>query len=190
MSVDPVRNTLDVDAFNTLPLSSNPIWECSIDQQALPQSAEGGTLASVYRQSEFSFNNCMPTSKSSPLDHWSEPYPSATFTATPSVFQTLLLQTSHQLGIPSPPLTAEEEEDQKRKRYSNKISARKSLRRGSSRGSKAHTATGGRGASHSNGPCDTQGRHDSGYSDQQRKRHSQYTKERSRITAAKSRTKK
>jgi hypothetical protein len=85
---------------------------------------------------------------------------------------------------------AEEEERQKRKRCSNKVSARKPLRRGSSRDSKAHTATGGGGASRSNGPCDTQGRHGSEYSDQQRKKHSQHKKESHRIAATKFRTKK
>jgi hypothetical protein len=98
MAVDSIRNTLGVDAFNTLPISSNLFWEqwCySMDQRALPQAAEGGALASVYRQTEFLFNNSMPTSQISPLDHWSEPYPSATFTATPSVFQTPFPQTSY-----------------------------------------------------------------------------------------------
>ncbi|KAJ9413182.1 hypothetical protein QL093DRAFT_2510336 [Fusarium oxysporum] len=57
-----------------------------MDQRALARSAEGGTLASVYRQSEFLFNNSMSTSPISSLDHWSGPYPSATFTTTPSVF--------------------------------------------------------------------------------------------------------
>jgi hypothetical protein len=132
----------------------------------------------------------MPTSATSSLGHWSDLYPSATFTTTPSVFQTSSPQTSHQLGIPSPPLTAEEEERQKLKRCLNKISACKPLRRNISRDSKANTATGGRGAGRSNRPCGTHGRHGSESLDQQWKNHSQNTKERNRIAASKFRTKK
>jgi hypothetical protein len=192
MAVDSIRNKLGVDAFNTLPISSNPFWEqwCSMDQRALPQSAEGGILASVYKHSESLFNNSMPTSPTSSLDHWSDSYPSATFTATPSVFQAPLSQTSHQLGMPSPPLTAKKEERQKRKCYSNQNSARKSVRRDSSRDSKANTATGGGGTGCSNRLYGTHDRHGSEHSDQQGKNHSQHTKERNRVAASKSRTKK
>jgi hypothetical protein len=191
MAVDSIRNNLGFDTPNTLSVSSNPLWEqwCLMDQRALSQSTEGSTLASVYEQSEFLFNDSMLTSATSSLDHWRDPYPSATFTATPSVFQTSSPQTSHQLGIPSPPLTAEEER-QKPKRCSNKISACKPLRRNISRDSKANTATGGRGAGRSNRPCGTHGRHGSEHLDQQRKNHSQNTKERNRIAASKFRTKK
>jgi hypothetical protein len=192
MAVDSIRNNLGFDTPNTLSLSSNPLWEqwCLMDQRALPPSTEGSTLASVYEQSEFLFNDSMPTSATSSLDHWSDPYRSTTFTATPSVFQTSSPQTSHQLGIPSPPLTAEEEERQKPKRCLNKIPACKPLRRNISRDSKANTATGGRGAGHSNRPYGTHGRHGSENLDQQRKTHSQNTKERNRIAASKFRTKK
>ncbi|KAM0378821.1 hypothetical protein ACHAPZ_005537 [Fusarium culmorum] len=192
MAVDSIRNNLGFNTPNTLSVSSNPLWEqwCLMDQRALPQSTEGSTLASVYKQSEFLFNDPMPTSATSSLDHWSDPYPSTTFTATPLVFQTSSPQTSHQLGIPSPPLTAEEEERQKRKHCSNKISACKSLRRNISRDSKANTATGGRGAGRSNRPCGTHGRHGSEHLDQQRENRSQNTKERNRIAASKFRTKK
>jgi hypothetical protein len=192
MAVDSIRNELGVGAFNTLPISSNPFWEhcCSMDQRALPQSAEGNFSASVYRHRKSLFNNSMPTRPTSSLDHWSEPYPSATFTATPSVFQTPLLQTSHQLDMPSPTLTAKTEEPQKRKRYSNQSSARKSMRRDSSRDGKANIATGGGGTGHSNRPYGTHGRHGSEHSDQQGKNHSQHTKERNRIAASKFRTKK
>jgi hypothetical protein len=191
MAVDSIRNKLGVDAFNTLSISPNPFWEkwCSMDQQALPRSAEGGNLASVCRQSKFVFNDSMSTSPTSSLDHWSDPYPAATFTATPSVFQTLFPQTSHQLGIPSPPLTAKKDERQKRKRCLNKNSARKSMRRDSFRDSKANTATGG-GTGRLNSPCSTHGRHGSEHSDQQGKNHSQHTKERNRIAASKFRAKK
>ncbi|KAJ4041225.1 hypothetical protein NW753_010633, partial [Fusarium oxysporum] len=132
----------------------------------------------------------MPTSKISPLDHWNDPYPATTVTATPSVSQTPFPKTLHQLGIPSPPLTAKKEEHQKRKRCLDKNSTRKSLRRDSSRDSKANTATGGGGTGCSNGPCGTQGHHDSKYSEQQGKSHSQHAKERNRIAADKSRAKK
>ncbi|CZR37701.1 uncharacterized protein FPRO_07108 [Fusarium proliferatum ET1] len=91
--------------------------------------------------------------------------------------------------MPSPPLTAEKEERQKRKRCSNKVSARKSKRQDSSRDSKANTATGG-GTGRSNRPCSIHGRHGSERSDQQGKSHSQHTKERNRITSSKFRTKK
>jgi hypothetical protein len=101
MAVDSIRNNLGFGTPNTLSVSSNPLWEqwCLMGQRALPQSTERGTLASVYEQSEFLFNDSMPTSATSSLDHWSDPYPSATFIATPSVFQTSSPQTSHQLGI-------------------------------------------------------------------------------------------
>jgi hypothetical protein len=191
MAVDSIRNKLGVDAFNTLPISSNPFWEqwCSMDQRALPQSAEGGILASVYKHSESLFNNSMPTSPTSSLDHWSDSYPSATLTAIPSVFQAPLSQTSHQLGMPSPPLTDKKEERQERKCYSNQNSARKSVRRDSSRDSRANTATGG-GTGCSNRPCGTHGHQGSEHSDQQGKGHSLHTKERNRIAASKSRAKK
>ncbi|KAH7142260.1 hypothetical protein DER46DRAFT_113374 [Fusarium sp. MPI-SDFR-AT-0072] len=192
MAVDSIKDKLGVDVSNTLPISSNPFWEqwCSMDQRALPQSTEGGILASVYRQSEFLFNDSIPTSPTRSLDHWSDPYPSATFTATTSVFPTLFPQISHQLGIPSPPLTAKKEERQKRKRCLNKNSTRKSLRRDSSRDSKASTATGGGGTGCSNRPCGTHGHHGSEHSDQQGKSHSQHAKEKNRIAAGKSRAKK
>jgi len=192
VAFDSIRNMLGVDAFNTLPISPNPFWEqwCSMDQRALPQSAEGGNLASVCRQSESLFNNSIPSSPTSSLDHWSDHYPAATSTATPSVFQTPFSKTSHQLGIPSPPLTVKKEERQKRKRYSNENSARKSLRRDSSRDSKANTATGGGGTGCSNRPCGTHGHQGSEHSDQQGKSHSLHTKERNRIAASKSRAKK
>ncbi|KAF5707596.1 hypothetical protein FMUND_11004 [Fusarium mundagurra] len=92
--------------------------------------------------------------------------------------------------MPSPPLTAEKEERQKRKRCSNKVSARKSKRQDSSRDSKANTATGGGGTGRSNRPCSIHGRHGSERSDQQGKSHSQHTKERNRIASSKFRTKK
>lgn len=190
MAVDSIRTKLGVDAFNTLSISPNPFWEqwCSMDQRVLPQSAKGGNLASVYRQSKFVFNDSMPTSPTSSLDNWSDQYPVAAFTATPSVFQAPFPQTSHQSGIPSPPLTAKKEERQKRKRCPN--TARKSLRRDFSRDSKANTATGGGGTGRSKRPCGTHGRHGSEHSDQQGKNHSQHTKERNRIAAGKSRAKK
>ncbi|CCT67951.1 uncharacterized protein FFUJ_06701 [Fusarium fujikuroi IMI 58289] len=192
MAVDSIRNRLGVDAFNTLSISSNPFREqwYSMDQRALPQSAEGGILPSVYRQSEFLFNDSMPTSPTSSLDRLSDPYPAATFTATLTVFQTPFPQTSHQLGILSPPLTTKKEERQKQKRCSNKSSARKSLRQDSSRDSKANTATGGGGTGHSNRPCGTHGHHGTEHSDQQGKKHSQYTKESNRIASSKFRAKK
>ncbi|KAF5697610.1 hypothetical protein FMUND_15350 [Fusarium mundagurra] len=92
--------------------------------------------------------------------------------------------------MPSPPLTAEKEERQKRKRCLNKVSARKSKRQDSSRDSKANTATGGGGTGRSNRPCSIYGRHGSERSDQQGKSHSQHTKERNRIASSKFRTKK
>ncbi|EXK77659.1 hypothetical protein FOQG_17641 [Fusarium oxysporum f. sp. raphani 54005] len=192
MAVDFIRNKLGVDAFNTLPISSNPFWEqwCSMDQRALPQSTEGGILASVYRQSECLFNDSKPTSPTSSLDHWNDPYPAATLTDTPSVFQTPFPKTPHQLGIPSPPLTAKKEERQKRKRCLNRNSTRKFLRRYSSRDTKANTATGGGGGTGcSNRPCGTHGDHGSEHSDQQGKSHSQHAKERNRIAAGKYRAK-
>jgi hypothetical protein len=192
MVVDSINNNLDSDTSNTLSASSNPLWEqwCSMDQQTLPQSTEGRTLANVYKQSEFLFNDSIPTSATSSLDQWSYPYSSATFTDTPSVFQMSSPQTSHQLGIPSPPSTTEEEEQRKPKRCPNKISARKSLRSDFSQGSKANVATGGGGSSRSNRPCGSHGRHRGEHSDRQRKDHSQHTKERNRIAANKFRTKK
>ncbi|KAH7201469.1 hypothetical protein DER44DRAFT_727980 [Fusarium oxysporum] len=161
-----------------------------MDQQAFHQSTEGGILASVYRQSECLFNYSMPISPTSSLDHWNDPYPAATLTATPSFFQTPFPKTPHQLGIPSPPLTAKKEERQKRKRCLNKSSTRKSLRPDSSRDSKANTATGGGGTGCSSRPCGTHGHHGSEHSDQQGKSHSQHAKERNRIAAGKSRAKK
>jgi hypothetical protein len=192
MAVDFIRNKLGVDAFNTLPISSNPFWEqwCSMDQRALPQSTEGGILESVYRQSACLFNDSMCTSPNSSLDHWNDPYPATTLTATPSVFQTPFPKTRHQLGIPSPPLTAKKEERQKRKRCLNKNSTRKLLRRNSSQDTKANTATGGGGTGCSNRPCGTHGDHGSEHSDQQDKNHSQHTKERNRIASGKFRAKK
>ncbi|CZR49777.1 uncharacterized protein FPRO_15986 [Fusarium proliferatum ET1] len=191
-AVDPILNKLSVDAFNILPISLNPFWEqwCSMDQRAFPQSAEEGNLVSAYRQSKFVFDDSLPTSPTSSLDHCSDPYPAATFTATPSVFQTPYSQTSHQLGIPSPPLTAKREERQKRKRCSNKNSARKSLRRYSSRDSNANTATREGGAGRSNRSCGTHSHHGSEHSGQQDKNHSQHTKERNRIVSGKFRAKK
>jgi hypothetical protein len=87
VAVDSIRNMLGVEAFNTLPISPNPFREqwCSMDQRALPQSAEGGNLASVCRQSESLFNNFIPISPTSSLDHWSDHYPAATSTATLSL---------------------------------------------------------------------------------------------------------
>ncbi|PNP54799.1 hypothetical protein FNYG_15595 [Fusarium nygamai] len=162
-----------------------------MDQRAFPQSAEEGNLVSAYRQSKFVFEDSLPTSPTSSLDHCSDPYPAAAFTATPSVFQTPYSQTSHQLGIPSPPLTAKREERQKRKRCSNKnSSARKSLRRNSSRDSNANTATREGGTGRSNRSCGTHGHHGSEHSGQQDKNHSQHTKERNRIASGKFRAKK
>jgi flagellar biosynthesis/type III secretory pathway M-ring protein FliF/YscJ len=92
--------------------------------------------------------------------------------------------------MPSPPLTAKKEERQKQKYYSNQNSARKSVRRDSSRDSKANTATGGGGTGCSNRLYSTHDRHGSKHSDQQGKNHSQHTKERNRVAASKSRTKK
>ncbi|KAH7462917.1 hypothetical protein FOMA001_g18267 [Fusarium oxysporum f. sp. matthiolae] len=132
----------------------------------------------------------MPTSLTSSLDHWNDPYPAATLTAIPSVFQTPFLKTPHQLGIPSPPLTVKKEERQKRKRCLNKNSTRKSLRRYSSRDSKANTATGRGDTGCSNRPCGTHGDHGSEHSGQRGKSHSQHAKERNRIAAGKSRAKK
>ncbi|PNP57205.1 hypothetical protein FNYG_15269 [Fusarium nygamai] len=161
-----------------------------MDQRALPQSAEEGILASVYRQSEFLFSDSMPISPISSLDHWSDSYPAATSKAIPSGFQTPVPKRSHQLGIPSPPLTAKQEEHQKRKRFSNEYPARKSMRRDSSRDSKANTATGGGGTGRSNSPCGTHSSHGNEHSDQQGKNHSLHTKESNRIAARKSRAKK
>ncbi|KAH7184237.1 hypothetical protein DER44DRAFT_251969 [Fusarium oxysporum] len=196
MAVDFIRSKLGVDAFNTLPISSNPFWEqwCSMDQRAFPQSGEKGNLVSVYRQNKFMFNDSLPTSLASSLDHWSDPYPAAPFTATPSAFQTRYSQTSHQLGLPSPPLTAKREERQKRKRCLNKNSTRKLWRRNSSQDTKANTATGGGGGGGggtgcSNRPCGTHGDHGNEHSDQQDKNHSQHAKERNRIAASKYRAK-
>ncbi|KAF4334800.1 hypothetical protein FBEOM_11357 [Fusarium beomiforme] len=160
-----------------------------MDQRALSQLAEGGILANDYRQSEFLFNDSIPTSPTSSLDHWSDLYPAVTFTATPSVFQTRFPQTFHQLGMPSPPVTAKKEKRQKRKGCSNKNSTRKSLRRDSSRDSKANATTGGGGTGHSNRPCSTHGRHGSERSDQQGKNLGQHPKERNRIASSKYRTK-
>ncbi|KAM5527805.1 bZIP transcription factor [Fusarium oxysporum f. sp. phaseoli] len=191
MAVDSIRIKLGVDTFNTLPIAPNPFWEqWLMDRRAFPQSAEGGILASVYRQSECLFNDSMPTSPTSPLDHWNDPYSASTLTTTPSVFQTPFPKTPHQLGIPPPPLTAKKEERQKRKRCLNKNSTRKSLRRDSSRDSKANTARGGGGTGCSNRPRGTHGHHGSEHSDQQGKSHSQHAKERNRIAAGKSRAKK
>jgi hypothetical protein len=192
MAVDSIRNKLGVDAFDTLPISSNPFWEqwCSTDQRALPQSAEEGILANIYKQSESFFNSSMPTSSTSSLDHRNDPYPAATFTPTPSIFQAPSPQTTYQLSIPSSPLAAKKEERQKRKCSSNQDSARKSVRLGSSRDRKANTATRGGGTGHSNRPYGTHGRHGSEHSDQQGKNHSQHTKERNRIASNKFRTKK
>ncbi|KAH7184428.1 hypothetical protein DER44DRAFT_803118 [Fusarium oxysporum] len=131
----------------------------------------------------------MPTSSTSSLDLWNDPCPAATLTATPSVFQTPFPKTSHQLGIPTPPITAKKEERQKRKRCLNKKSTRKSWRRDSSRDSKTNTATGG-GTGCSNRPCGTHGHHGREHLDQQGKSHSQHAKERNRIAAGKSRAKK
>nr|CEG04809.1 unnamed protein product [Fusarium clavum]CEG05832.1 unnamed protein product [Fusarium clavum] len=192
MAVESIRNNLGFDTPNTLSVSSNPLREqwCLMDQRALPLSTEGSILASVYEQSEFLFNDSMPTSATSSPDHWSDPYHSATFTATPSVFHTSSPQPFRQLGIPSPPLTAEEVECQKPKRCSHKTPARKPLRRNISRDSKANAATERRGSCHSNRPCGTYDRHGGEHSDQQRKGHSQHTKERNRIATSKFRTKK
>ncbi|KAF5250394.1 hypothetical protein FANTH_4427 [Fusarium anthophilum] len=192
MAVDFIRSKLGIDAFNTLPISSNPFWEqlCSMDQRALPQSTEGGNLESVYRQSECLFNDYMPTSPTSSMDHWNDPYPAATtLTATPSVFQTPFSKTPHQLGIPSPSLTAKTEERQKRKHFLSKNSTRKVSRRVSSRDIKVNTTTGGGGTGYSNRPCNTHGDIGSEHSDQQGKSHSQHAKERNRIAAGKSRAK-
>ncbi|KAL5603617.1 hypothetical protein FOVSG1_006367 [Fusarium oxysporum f. sp. vasinfectum] len=192
MTVDSIRNKLGVDAFNTLSISSNPFsgqW-CSMDPRAFSQSAEEGILASVHRESQFLFNDSIPIPPISSLDHWSDPYPAATFKATPSAFQTPFHKKSHQLGLPSPPLTAEKEERQKRKRCSNECSARKSIRRDFSQDSRVNAATGGRGTGRSNRPCGTHGHHSSEHSDQQGKNHSQHTKERNRTAASKSRVKK
>ncbi|RKK60870.1 hypothetical protein BFJ69_g17199 [Fusarium oxysporum] len=132
----------------------------------------------------------MPTSPNSSLDRWNDPYPAATLTATPSVFQTPVPKTPHQLGIPSPPLTAKKEERQKRKGCLNKNSIRKFLRRDSSRDTKANTATGGgAGTGCSNKPCGTHGDHGGEHSDQQGKSHNQHAKERNRIAAGKYRAK-
>ncbi|KAI3573276.1 hypothetical protein IWW34DRAFT_148622 [Fusarium oxysporum f. sp. albedinis] len=186
MAVDFIRSKLGIDAFNTLPISSNPFWEqlCSMDQRALPQSTEGGILESVYRQSECLVNDYMPNSPTSSLDHWNHPYPATTLTATPSVFQTPFPKTPHQLGIPSPSLTAKKEERQKRKRCLNKNSTRKFSRRDSSRDTKVNTTTGGGGGTGcSNRPCSTHGDPGSEHSDQQGKSNSQHAKERNRARA-------
>ncbi|KAJ0129507.1 Uncharacterized protein HZ326_27393 [Fusarium oxysporum f. sp. albedinis] len=98
------------------------------------------------------------------LDHWSDSYPAATFIATPS--------------------------RQKRKRYSNKNSARKSLRKDSARDSKANRTTGEGGTGRSNRSCGTHGHHGSEHSDQQGKDHSQHIKKRNRIASGKFRAKK
>ncbi|KAL5610816.1 hypothetical protein FOBRF1_006933 [Fusarium oxysporum] len=132
----------------------------------------------------------MPISPISSLVHWSDPYPAATFKATFPGFQTPFPKNSHQSGIPSPPLTAEKEERQKRKRCSNENSARKPLRRDFSQDSKVNAATGERGIGRSNRPSGTHGHRSSEHSDQQGKNHSQHTKESNRIAARKSRAKK
>jgi hypothetical protein len=162
----------------------------SMEQRALPQSVEGGSLVSVYSQSKCMSNDFMPASPTSSFGYFTDPYPVTTFTAAPSIFQMPFLQRTYQLGIPPPPLIATKEERQKRKRCLNQSSARKSLRRDSSSDSKANTATGGRGTGPSNRPCGTDDHHSSEHLNQQGKSHHQHTKESNRTAAGKYRVKK
>lgn len=164
-----IKNKLGADAFNTPYISSKPFWEhwMSMDQRALPQSVEWGSLVSVYNLSKCMFNDFMPAPPTSPLGYFTDLYHVATFAATSSIFQMPFPQRAYQLGIPSPPLIAPKEDRQKRKRCLNGNSAGKSLRRDSSRGSKANTTTGGRGTGRSNRPCDTDDHHSNEHSDQQ-----------------------
>ncbi|KAF5265499.1 hypothetical protein FOXYS1_3687 [Fusarium oxysporum] len=114
----------------------------------------------------------MPTSLTSSLDHWNDPYPAATLTAIPSVFQKPFLKTPHQLGIPSPTLTVKKEE------HDIPLETAKLIQQREEEVLAVQTDL-----------AVPHGDHGSEHSGQQGKSHSQHAKERNRIAAGKSRAK-